>query len=240
MRSELVRLYPARWRARYGEEFISLLEERPLGPFDVADVLLGALDAHLRWRAGGTEARQGRGVSMSLRVGGFAAIVGAALLAGAGFLSYELVVVDDRVPPVLLALGLGALLVAMAGLSSFQARVAPRLVWTAFALAVIGTIAAVAGTLGVTILGVDSWALGIAGALAALAGSSLFAVVTYRTAALSRAAAVVLGVGSVLPVFSSGVQPLYFTAVACFLLGWFALGVKAIRMDRPTIDPRAA
>ena len=44
MRS-LVRLYPASWRARYGEEFEALLEERPLGPFDVADVLLSAVDA---------------------------------------------------------------------------------------------------------------------------------------------------------------------------------------------------
>ncbi|MHB8672344.1 MAG: hypothetical protein ACYDAK_01535 [Candidatus Limnocylindrales bacterium] len=44
----LVRLYPARWRARYGHEFEALLDERRLGPFDVADVLLGAIDAHLR------------------------------------------------------------------------------------------------------------------------------------------------------------------------------------------------
>jgi len=31
MRSVLVRLYPARWRDRYGEEFQAVLEERPLG-----------------------------------------------------------------------------------------------------------------------------------------------------------------------------------------------------------------
>jgi len=43
--SLLVRLYPARWRARYGDEFELVLGDRPLGPFDVADVLLGALDA---------------------------------------------------------------------------------------------------------------------------------------------------------------------------------------------------
>ena len=38
MRRFLVRLYPADWRARYGDEFEALLEERPLGPFDVADI----------------------------------------------------------------------------------------------------------------------------------------------------------------------------------------------------------
>ena len=46
----LLRCYPARWRARYGDEFAAVLDERPLGPFDVADVLLGALDAHLHLR----------------------------------------------------------------------------------------------------------------------------------------------------------------------------------------------
>ena len=50
MRTILVRCYPARWRARYGDEFLALLEERPLGPYDVADILLGALDARLRSR----------------------------------------------------------------------------------------------------------------------------------------------------------------------------------------------
>ena len=48
MRSLLIRCYPARWRDRYGDEFEAILDERPLGPFDVADILLGALDARLR------------------------------------------------------------------------------------------------------------------------------------------------------------------------------------------------
>ena len=43
----LVRLYPADWRARFGEEFLDLLESRPLTLRAVADVLRGALDAHL-------------------------------------------------------------------------------------------------------------------------------------------------------------------------------------------------
>jgi hypothetical protein len=46
----LLRLYPARWRARYGDEFEQILADRPLGPFDVADILLGTLDAHLHLR----------------------------------------------------------------------------------------------------------------------------------------------------------------------------------------------
>ncbi|MGH2462630.1 MAG: hypothetical protein ACRDFZ_03260 [Candidatus Limnocylindria bacterium] len=43
----LVRLYPTAWRARFGEEFLDLLESRPLTLRAVADVLRGAIDAHL-------------------------------------------------------------------------------------------------------------------------------------------------------------------------------------------------
>ena len=126
MRSLLIRCYPARWRDRYGDEFDALLEERPLGPFDVADILLGALDAQLRLRGRGANIAQGRGLSMSLRIGGIAAIVGAALLAVATFLGYGIVAVDSAIPYVLLFTGLALLLVALAGLSAFQARVHPR------------------------------------------------------------------------------------------------------------------
>jgi DnaJ family protein C protein 28 len=44
----LLALYPRRWRARYGEEFLALLEDMPLSPRTVLDCLRGALDAHAR------------------------------------------------------------------------------------------------------------------------------------------------------------------------------------------------
>jgi hypothetical protein len=44
----LLRLYPARWRQRYGEEFLALLESQSCSPSSVLDVLLGAVDAWLR------------------------------------------------------------------------------------------------------------------------------------------------------------------------------------------------
>ena len=47
VRSWLVRLYPRRWRERYGEEFDALLEECLHTPLDVVDILFGAMDAHL-------------------------------------------------------------------------------------------------------------------------------------------------------------------------------------------------
>lgn len=45
--SRLIRLYPAGWRARYGDELAALLEEYPPSLLSVWDVLLGALDARI-------------------------------------------------------------------------------------------------------------------------------------------------------------------------------------------------
>jgi len=72
----LIRLYPAAWRQRYGDEMETLLEERPLGPFDLVDLLLGALDAHLHLRGLGHPSEHEKGITMSLRTAGIAAIVG--------------------------------------------------------------------------------------------------------------------------------------------------------------------
>jgi hypothetical protein len=51
--SILARLYPRSWRERYGDELAALLDDRPPSPFDVADLLFGALDAQraLHFRA---------------------------------------------------------------------------------------------------------------------------------------------------------------------------------------------
>ena len=50
-RDWLLRLYPAAWRERYADEFSALLGERPLGPRDLVDIALSAVDARLRPRA---------------------------------------------------------------------------------------------------------------------------------------------------------------------------------------------
>jgi hypothetical protein len=47
-RQTLLRLYPRRWRERYGDEFLAMLEQQPVTASVVLDVALGALDAHLR------------------------------------------------------------------------------------------------------------------------------------------------------------------------------------------------
>lgn len=45
----LVRLYPSRWRAEYGEELAEILLRRPLGFATVVNVVSGALRQHEPW-----------------------------------------------------------------------------------------------------------------------------------------------------------------------------------------------
>jgi len=242
MRAMLIRCYPAAWRERYEDEFASILDERPLGPFDVADVLLGALDARLRLRDRRAGVTQRKGFSMTLRIGGIAAILGATSLAIAWILGAGLVKVEDPIVWLMLLVGLALLLVGVAGLSAFQARIDPALSWAAFGLLAVGMIIAVVGVVG-TALGRDGfWDLGFLGILTALFGTLLFAIVTYQTAALSRAAALLLAAGAVIPFVGMVTsQPIFIVpALICFLLGWFLLGVQAIRLDRPASDPRPA
>lgn len=248
MKSFLLSCYPARWRARYGDEFEAILEERPLGPFDVADILLGALDAQLRLRRVGTDIAHGRSFSMSLRIGGMAAILGGAFWPVGFFITAGnrgVGPIDPVAARLLLITGSLALLVALAGLSAFQARMHPRLAWAAFVVPAVGTIASIVGIIGFQ-RNEDyflAWALGT---MTFFVGSGLFAIVTYRTAALSRGAAVLLGVGSTLTIIfaaSGGANPspvLIVIALSLFGLGWFALGVQAIRLDRPATEPRPA
>ncbi len=50
----LLRLYPHTWRERYEEEFLVMLEQRPISFLDGIDLFFGALDAHLHPELGTT------------------------------------------------------------------------------------------------------------------------------------------------------------------------------------------
>jgi len=252
MRGLLLGLYPARWRARYADEFALVLAERPLGPFDVADVLLGALDAHLHLRGLGAASAHGKGFAMTLRIGGYAAIVCGLLwfivLAGnainnggnaGAWLGWSL---------------LGAVvttLVALIGLSAFQARRYPVLIWTSFAVPAVSAVIALAGGVATAasgdsdreiVAGLSGWAIGTIGMLGLLIGSGLFAIGTWRARSLSRSAASLLGVGAVFVVLgltgvAGGFLPRELALIAVLLsvlafpAGWAALGVSALRVD---------
>ena len=59
MRKLLVRLYPRAWRERYGDELLALLEDLPVAPATVLDLLHGAATAH--WRGARAWASELRG-----------------------------------------------------------------------------------------------------------------------------------------------------------------------------------
>lgn len=257
MTSLLIRLYPRRWRARYAEEFASILEERPLGPFDVADILLGALDAHLRPRERGAVTQKGMGLSMSLRIGGAAAIVGAVLFSAGLFVSSLDGGTDQFVGAAMMVASSVAFLLALIGLSSFQARQHPRLIWAAFALPALGTVISSTGLVAMVTIGdrpligeVSPWWIWILGVIATVIGSALFALATYYTRALPRAAATSLVAGSVILlagmlISSMGIVPgmddlapwVIIASVSAFSIGWIALGTSAIRLDQPAAAP---
>lgn len=241
MKSLLVRCYPARWRERYGDEFLAILEERPLGPYDVADILLGALDARLRSRGQRADRPKGRGLSMSLRIGGIAAIIGAALWGVAGLVSLGVVgKIHDAVPVAMLMTGMVVLLVAVAGLSAFQARTHPGAIWIAFAVTAIGTGLFFGGYLGTAVIGGDPfWGLWFIGTMTVMIGSGLFAAVTWQTRVLSRAGALLIG-AAIATILVGGLGTIAWllpVGMAGFAIGWLILGVQAIRLDRPAAAP---
>ena len=255
MKSLLIRLYPARWRARYGEEFEAVLEEFPLGPFDVADILLAAIDAHIHLRRLGAATHSQRSFTMSLRLGGAAAILaGVLLLAGMVAGSGVFGSTDPFPVAVMILAGTAALLVALIGLSAFQARRHPRLIWAAFAIPALGTAVSLVGLVGMGVLGdrpfvagLSPWSIWMFGLIATVIGSALFAIATYHTRALSRPAAGLLAAGSglLLAVFVVGMSglsrvdaaapALMFAGLLAFSAGWIALGWAAVRLDRTAV-----
>ncbi len=195
----LVRLYPAAWRERYGDELAMVLEDRPPGPFDVADVLLGAIDAHLHLRGLGHRSEHRKGIPMSLRLAGLAAIVGGAMWTLFFALGVVAVATDgDLAYAALLIVVAGlTLLVAAAGLSAFQFRDHPRAIWLSFLVPLAGAV-----LLTVAWIGLPSneyfWGLGIVGLFMIVIGAAIFAAVTMQTRALSRPAAAAVLIGSIL------------------------------------------
>jgi hypothetical protein len=253
VRRLLLGLFPAPWRARYGEEFEALLEERPLGPFDVADVLLAAFDAHLNLRGLTAATDHAKGFYMTLRIGGLAAVFGG-LAWAAGLIISSVDGSDEIGIGIWLFLaGTLLLLVALVGLSAFQSRSHPRLVWAAFIVPAVGAVVSTAGALMMAInhdaevlVGLAGWDFWFIGLVTLIVGSGLFALASWRSGSVSRAGSALLGAAAVILVISMppmfGIvpvpwEPLLSIAVAALLLtfsaGWIVLGLGAIRRDRP-------
>jgi len=257
VRRVLLRCYPAAWRARYADEFEALLDERPLGPFDVADVLLGALDAHLHLRGASTATDVGRGFLMSIRIGGYAAVAGG-ILWFLGFLTAQFG--PDGTDPIglwTMVAGTAGILVALVGLSAVQARRFPKLIWGAFALPMLGTVTSISGMVAMQVVGdepfigdISGWAAWAIGSLTLIAGSGLFAAASWRTRVLSRPGLGLLGAAAlVLLLISPGILGLapwlppvevgFLVVLVLFAAGWVLLGVGVLRSDSVAIVPAA-
>ena len=180
---------------------------------------------------------------MSLRIGGIAAIVGASLIVIVIALTGGRTEGSESASIALLV-ALAALLVAVTGMSAFQARSNPWLVWTAFAVTAVGTVLIfVAGVSELAGAGARDWRDGplTIGAVAAALGSAAFGIATYRGSGLSRRGALALVIGPVAgfigaiavgqDLWELGML-LVVVGIVCFLAGWFTLGVAAIRLDR--------
>jgi hypothetical protein len=66
----LLRLYPAAWRERYGEEFLEIVARERGTPLLALDVLAGAFDAHLNSRLGARAAKPAAGATGGLAMVG--------------------------------------------------------------------------------------------------------------------------------------------------------------------------
>lgn len=244
----LLAVYPASWRRRYGEEFRAVLESRPLGPFDVADVLLGALDARFMPRRYAGSAGLDGGHVVMLRIGGLGAVAGG-ILYFAGIAAASSLGGSDTLWIALAALGTLGILAALVGLSAFQAYRHPRLAWAAFAIPAVGTLATVIGMTGMAFVAdgdapyigsLSPWEVWALGFLTTLIGSILFGIATVRAAVLSRraaqalawssAAVIVVALGGV-NADGSGIETVLVAgSLGAFGMSWVALGVSALRL----------
>ena len=243
----LLAMYPARWRQRYGEEFRAILESRPLGPFDFADVLI--VDEPRRLPDSPGAAAIDGGPLMMLRLGGYGALFGGALwFAGLAVASRP--GGEDTVWLGLVALGTLGLLAALIGLSAFQAHSHPILAWAAFAIPGLGALVSMIGATVMAfgpgddpmVLGsLSAWSVWAIGLFGTFIGSIIFAVATIRAAVFSRRAAIALAVSSALVLVAmlggmstNNTQGPLMEAVLAIVLGsfgasWMALGTMALR-----------
>jgi hypothetical protein len=183
-----------------------------------------------------------------LRLGGGGAVIGG-LLVSIGFIAGN-VMRDDAAAPLffgMMAVGNLGLLLAVSGLSAFQARTHPRLAWAAFIVPAIGSLMAIVGVYGMAtrasdapmLLGLSPWGLWALGLLGTLAGSIVFGIATLKADVLSRSAAITLSVSAAVVLIvglgltfgTPGLGPdlLVIASVLAFGVSWAWLGASALR-----------
>ena len=193
-----------------------------------------------------------------LRIGGDGAVAGGTLWV-AGFVAASVLGGETPLWSLLMLVGTAGILLALVGLSAFQARSDARLAWAAVLIPGLGSVVSMVGMGGMLAMpdtdepmlaGLGAWSIWALGTLATLIGCVLFGLATFRTSVLSRPAAVglVASAGAIL-VMAAGMggsgQPAGLAAwafafsLAVFAGSWTLLGVSALRRG-PIRDVAAA
>jgi hypothetical protein len=239
----LVRLYPAAWRARYGEEFEALLEAQRFSVRIVLDVLLGALDAQLERGEGGST------MATRLRTPpALAIIVGSLLWLMQGLVSPLRIIGGGPWLLVVIAVGLVCMAVGIIGLGLIHER-GRSLAMSMAILAGAGLIAGAAVEIAFLLGGipfccnekVQMWpaVVGIGG-LVAQAGFAVAALVVrvlprlplVAIAVLAALLAAVTAAMSFGGASANGLADLYLWSSAFLPVAWLSLGI-AVLLSRP-------
>lgn len=244
----LVRLYPAAWRTRYGEEFVALLEDRPPSARQVIDIVLGAIDAHLF-----PPARRGRYPMFTrvadsmLRFTGLAALVaGLALLIGLIPLRVDVV---EGLGPVEIATYTVPVFYVLAFIGSVgihlrQTPIRPNLAWPAFVAVVLGlVIGSSSVSLGMYGGGIPNSDWGLLQGIGLWVASAAFGAAIVAIGAIPRVVGLALIVGASLALIgpvagdalssSELLSTLSRTGIAIYGLGWVLAAVSLL-----TVQPR--
>lgn len=232
--SRLVALYPAPWRARYEEEFLALLAERP--PQSVAeraDIVRGAIDARLHPQVPGpARVRDRLGFAV---LSGFVLFWVAIALAATGPVHYDAYgSYRDGMAAV------PFLIVAMVLLSAGLYRIVAHLPAGSGGTALAGSIAMIAGPLwGAVPWLMPAGAAFVVGTVVVMVGAARAGLVPRWSVVVSALAlaipGVLFGAALVLPWYamrSSDIQVVFL--IAPFSLVWLAIGGALLRGFAPT------
>lgn len=230
--SALIRLYPAAWRDRFGEEFEALLAARPATFRDRVDIVLGALDARLSPQF--ESAPVTHQAHVTDRLAGGAAIAGGLIWSVTYVAGWLLQAQGDLSLPILISIGLMLLSLPGRYLKTYARPVAIGAI--AFVLSIAVLVAEVVPWSPLLILP----ALGILGAVGP--GALALAAARGGIAARDRWRLLlatlpwpVLGVAAVFAGFVPTLVPVPLVIAAFLPLGvaWMATGLRIAR-GQPT------
>ncbi|HEU0236474.1 MAG TPA: hypothetical protein VFR14_08550 [Candidatus Limnocylindrales bacterium] len=236
--SRLVSLYPRRWRARYGDELLGLLAERPPSGLDRLDLIRGAVDARLHpGLAGPGELAPIDARAARHRRAGIVTLVGAGLWLGGMVVAINGPVVYDswgtyREGGAALPLIIAATALLAFGLAGTAERL-PSGVW-------LGRVGALASGAGFLLWSVAPWVMAT-GAVGVL-GFTVLGVSAIRSGqwpawalglSLASVLAVPLALSGILPVSSTFGIDGQFVVFGSFVVIWLVVA-------RPLLSPSAA